>query len=212
MHRPQAARPDLTNFALKDDPHTALWRGIMAVQENKWNEAVGYFQSGEYAISEYPPAEQVASDLPHCGRPSRSMTSPPATSTTSSCRRSICRRGTRLNCRPLYGRVLDGLGRSIEALDVLETVLDSGDRKAEAEALYHYALLGHRLKKLDDDELQAKLETLAAIWRGDDLELNTLRRLAGLYVDREEYGNALKVMKVAVTNYPKAALSTRNSR
>ena len=208
MHRPQAARPDLTNFALKDDPHTALWRGIMAVQENKWNEAVGYFQSGEYAISEYPPAEQVrfrlaalraaveindfaTGDFHYKLMPKIDLPTADAA-----------------ELQTLYGRVLDGLGRSIEAFDVLETVLDSGDRKAEAEALYHYALLGHRLKKLDDDELQAKLETLAAIWRGDDLELNTLRRLAGLYVDREEYGNALKVMKVAVTNYPKAALST----
>lgn len=208
MHRPEAARPDLTNFALKDDPHTALWRGIMAVQENKWNEAVGYFQSGEYAISEYPPVEQVRFRLAALRAAVEINDFATGDFHYKLMPKIDLPTGDAAELQTLYGRVLDGLGRSIEAFDVLETVLDSGDRKAEAEALYHYALLGHRLKKLDDDELQARLETLAAIWRGDDLELNTLRRLAKLYVDREEYGNALKVMKVAVTNYPKAHLST----
>lgn len=208
MHRPEAARQDLASFGLRDDPHASLWRGLTAVQERKWSEALQHFRKGEFAISEYPADKQVrfrigalraaveandfaSADLHHRLLPKIELS-----------------RAATGEVKVLHARLLNGLGRSIEALDVLKEVLDLGDRKAEAEALFHYALLGRELDQIDRRELREKLETLAVIWRGDDLELKTLRLLASFYIKDDEYRNALQVMKVAVTSYPRAKLST----
>ena len=208
MHRPKQARQDLSSFGLKDDPHSALWRGIMANQQSKWSEAVGNFQRGEYAISEYPEAQQARFRVAAMRAAVESNDFATADFHYKLLPKIMLPSGMAAEVQVLRGRLLDGLGRSIEAFDVLKEALISGDNKSEAEALYHYALLGRRLDKLSKNEVQAKLETVAAIWRGDDLELNTLRRLAGYYVDKEDFRDALRVMKVAVTNYPKAQLST----
>ena len=207
MHRPQAARQDLSSFGLRDDPHASLWRGLTEVQERKWSEALEHFRKGEFAIAEYPADKQVrfrigalraaveandfaSADLHYRLLPKLEMS-----------------RGEAAEVRVLYARLLHGLGRSIEALDVLKEVLDIDDRKAEAEALFHYALLGRELDQIDRNQVREKLETLAATWRGDDLELQTLRLLASFYIADDEYRNALQVMKVAVTSYPRAQLS-----
>ena len=208
MHRPKQARKDLMSFGLKDDPHSALWRGIMANQQSDWSEAVGNFQRGEYAISEYPDEEQARFRVAAMRAAVELNDFATADFHHKLLPKTALPLGMAAEVQVLHGRLLDGLGRSIEAFDVLKEALVSGDNKAEAEALYHYALLGTRLGKLEKDEAQAKLETVAAIWRGDDLELNTLRRLAGYYVEKEDFRDALRVMKIAVTNYPKAELST----
>ena len=207
MHRPKEARKNLSNFGLKNDPYSALWRGILASQERKWNEAVNSFRDGEHVINEYPPLEQMrfrvaamraAVEINDFATADLHFKLMPKTDLPESMRAEVL---------VLEGRLLDGLGRSIEAFDVLAEAVKSDDLKAEAEALYHYALLGHRLEKFNDAELQARLETLAAIWRGDDLELNTLRRLAVSYIAKKDYRAGLRTMKIAVVNHPKAELS-----
>ena len=207
MHRPKDARKDLASYGLKDDLHSALWRGVMETQEGRWREAVNAFQFGERAISDYPPEEQVrfrvlamraGVELNDFSTADFHFKLMPKIDLEPSLQAEV---------NVLNGRMLDGLGRSIEAFDLLAANLDNGDPRIDAEAMFYHALLGHRLEKLTQEDVQARLETLAAIWRGDALELNTLRRLANLYVEQKKYRNALEVMKIAVRNYPKAELA-----
>lgn len=207
MHRPKDARKDLSSYGLKDDLHSALWRGIMESQEGRWREAVDAFQSGERAITDYPPAEQMrfrvlamraGVELNDFSTADFHFKLMPKIDLDPALQAEV---------NVLRARLLDGLGRSIEAYDLLEATLNNGDPRIDAEAMFYHALLGGRLKKLNQEEVQARLETLAAIWRGDALELNTLRHLASLYVDQKKYRNALEVMKIAVRNYPKAELA-----
>jgi len=45
------------------------------------------------------------------------------------------------------------------------------------------------------------LERLRFRWRGDALEMKTLRRLAGLYFDKKQYAQGLKTLRVATENF-----------
>ncbi|MGI9412864.1 MAG: hypothetical protein ACR2PM_04305 [Hyphomicrobiales bacterium] len=207
MHRPKEARKDLASYGLKDDPHSALWRGIVESQEERWRLAVDAFQFGERAITDYPPLEQLRFRLAAMRAGIELNDFSTADFHFKLIPNIEFKPEVQAEINVLHGRLLDGLGRSIEAYDLLETTLNSGDPRVDAEAMFYHTLLGSRLKKLSTEETQARLETLAAIWRGDVLELNTLRRLASIYVDHKDYRRALEVMKIAVRNYPKAELS-----
>ena len=207
MHRPKDARKDLASYGLKDDLHSALWRGVMETQEGRWREAVSAFQFGERAINDYPPAEQVRFRLLAMRAGVELNDFSTADFHFKLMPKIELEPSIQAEVNVLNGRMLDGLGRSIEAFDLLAANLDNGDPRIDAEAMFYHALLGDRLKKLSQEDVQARLETLAAIWRGDALELNTLRRLANLYVEQKKYRNALEVMKIAVRNYPKAELA-----
>lgn len=211
MHRPEQARADLMSFSLADDPHAALWRGMMEAQLQNWTDAVQEFRAGLSVIGDYPPAEQVRFGL----AASR------ATIETGDVAAAEVQLQSIADQRPtgaagaellvLQGRALAGQGRTIEALELLDAARTSGDLMAEAEAGYHHLLLAAQLGEVDRSEVLARLETLAVSWRGDDLELSTLRRLARYYVEDAQYRRALGVMKVAVKNYPRAAIARRIS-
>ena len=78
-------------------------------------------------------------------------------------------------------------------------------RKAEAGANLMYAVLAqrdrmeleHQLGTLQTPELIEGLEKLRYRWRGDDIELGFLLRLADLYADQKDYGTALRTLKLA---------------
>ncbi len=207
MRQPDAARPDLAVFGLSDDPHTSLWRGVLETQARNWADAVEQFHKGEHGIAEYPDLAQARFRLA-AARASIEMNDfATADLHLKSMPKMELSERVNAEVQVLQGRLLDGLGRSFEAIEMLEAAISGGDLKSEAEAIYHHTLISHRLGEMEREQVRARLETLSVIWRGDDLELNALRQLAEFYVEDDDFRLALDVMKTAVTNYPEAEIS-----
>lgn len=78
----------------------------------------------------------------------------------------------------LRGRVADASGRSQEALTVFDLVTRSDDRPRAAEAEYRALRIRYRDGELTVDETIDQLAGLSTSWRGDEIELKTLRFLA----------------------------------
>jgi len=207
MHRPARALEDLTGFTLRDDPHSALWRGLAETELRKWQAAVHEFRSGEQVIGEYPDDVQArirlaaaratlevndfaAADLHLQMMPQAGLSS-----------------AQRSEDELLRGRLLEGLGRAEEALEAYAKAVAGDDRLIETEARMRHAVIGHRLGVVSREDLRRELETLEVVWRGDELELETLHRLANLYTEDEDFLRALDVMKIAVKNYGNEAMS-----
>jgi hypothetical protein len=78
-------------------------------------------------------------------------------------------------------------------------------RKAEAGSNLYYSVLAqrdrmeleHKLGTLSTGDLIEGLEKLRYRWRGDDVELGFLLRLADLYAEQKDYGTALRTLKLA---------------
>ena len=82
-------------------------------------------------------------------------------------------------------------------------------RKAEASSSLLYSVLAtrdrleleHKLGTVSTADLIEGLEKLRYRWRGDDIELDLLLRLADLYVDQKDYGTALRTLKITTSYF-----------
>lgn len=82
-------------------------------------------------------------------------------------------------------------------------------RKAEESSSLLYSVLGtrdrleleHKLGTVTAEQLIEGLEKLRYRWRGDDIELDLLLRLADLYVAQKDYGTALRTLKITTSYF-----------
>jgi len=105
----------------------------------------------------------------------------------------------------LSGRIEEGAGRSAEAIDIYGQVITADFRPTRAEAIYRTLGL---LDKQGNLDLTKATETLAAealLWRGNPLESNMQRMLAGFYFREGAYRQGFETVKQAVANYPESA-------
>ncbi len=207
MHRPAEAREDLNGLGLADDPHTALWRGVMETQAHNWREALEEFKNGENIIVDYPETQQAMFRLAAARAALEANDFAIADLQLKSMPREGLSASMTADLEVLQGRLFVGLERHAEALDLFAAARNSGDRKAEAEAIYHSVILQSELGTISPQDAAAELEGLSMIWRGDDLELKTLRLVAEHHIDDQDYRRGLEVMKTAVTTYPDATLA-----
>ena len=82
-------------------------------------------------------------------------------------------------------------------------------RKAENSGSLLYQVLGqrdrmeleNRLGTLSTDDLIEGLEQIRYRWRGDEIEFDVLMRLSELYTDQQDYGAALRLLKITTAYF-----------
>src|SRR5262249_13397995 len=109
----------------------------------------------------------------------------------------------------LTGRVAEALGRPEDALRAYATSADSWDRPSAAQGQLREIVLRRSLGDLKREEAIAKLETLTAIWRGDETEVEALALLTRLYTEEGQYRNAFQVMRTALKAHPNSEMTRR---
>jgi hypothetical protein len=90
------------------------------------------------------------------------------------------------------------MGRTEDALALYSEGIKLGDGPVRAESILLKTMLEHRLDKIEINDAIETLERLALSWRGDDIEINTLRSLGGLYIEAKNQRRAFQVLKDAV--------------
>ncbi|WP_209015122.1 hypothetical protein [Roseibium limicola] len=189
---------------LKNSPDAAVWQTIVDSELQNWTSARIAIPRGRAVVGNYPTPIQTEFNL------AAAMTmveandfgvangilaeiEPSEVSTAQAARYDILR-----------GRVADASGRSQEALNAFDYVAKSGDRPRAAEAEYRALRIRYRDGELSIDEAIDQLAGLATSWRGDEIELKTLRFLAQLYAEKGRYREGFEAMKSAVQANPDA--------
>lgn len=88
------------------------------------------------------------------------------------------------------------------AVELWTEVKRGGHAQSAAEAEYNLIDLGLQQETVSREEAIERLERLRFAWRGDSLELRVLRRLGALYLERDDFRNALSILRIALTHYP----------
>ncbi|MDB5536501.1 MAG: hypothetical protein JWQ65_1376 [Devosia sp.] len=104
----------------------------------------------------------------------------------------------------LSGRIDEAAGRAAEAIDTYGQVITADFRPTRAEAIYRTLGL---LDKQGNLDLKKATDTLAAealLWRGNPLESDMQRMLAGFYFREGDYREGFETVKQAVANYPES--------
>lgn len=201
-NRPEEAYAHLNRPDLKNSPDAAVWQTIVDVKLGNWTSARIAMPRGRAVVGNYPPAIQTEFKLAAAQAMVEVNDFGLANSILAEIEPAEVTRTQAARYDILRGRVADASGRSQEALTVFDLVTRSDDRPRAAEAEYRALRIRYRDGELTVDETIDQLAGLSTSWRGDEIELKTLRFLAQLHAERGHYREAFEAMKSAVQAEP----------
>jgi hypothetical protein len=209
MDRPDDALKDLADPAVGDQHDAPLWRALAYAHQGKWGQARDGFKSSESSVATLPiELQRVA-----LKEEVRSAIEVGDYGSASSQLDDFQTIGVPHDLQPamsvLIGRLGEGLGHSEDALAAYQTAADSWDRRAAAQGELRETLLRYSVGDLKREDVISRLETLTAIWRGDDTEVEALQMLARLYTEQSRYRDSFYVMRSALAAHPNSDMTRR---
>ena len=209
MNRLAEARKDFEVHALANDADASLWRSMIAVKEQNWEQALERFSEGADRLSAYRAdiharfrlgAIRAALEVGQLTRAAQQLNALPG---------SALPNVITAEYDVLRGRYLDSVGRGEESAEAFRVALDSGVQPVVAEARLYSSVLDLKSGKTNRTDTLKALEQLQLFWRGDDIELRTLRVLADLYAQEQRFRDAFTVMRNSIDAFPKDPLAMR---
>jgi hypothetical protein len=89
-----------------------------------------------------------------------------------------------------------------DAAPLFAAVVRGSDERLAAAAIYYRTTAALGADAITVPQAIDALERLRFRWRGDGIELKTLRKLASLYIGRGQWREGLKTLRVATVNFP----------
>ncbi|GEC14211.1 tetratricopeptide repeat protein [Nitrobacter winogradskyi] len=202
-----SAMRDLANPAIGTSYDSELWKALVLAQQQKWAEAREKFKNAQFAISVLP-VDLQRLIVTAAMRASLEVGDFSGAASHSS---DLDALGIPDELKPritvMRARLSEALGREKEALAQYREVMASRDREAATEAQIHDIALRQKRKEIKPEDALRDLETLSVMWRGDRLEVQTLKMLMALYIDAGRYAEALAVSRTATRLEPDSAMS-----
>jgi len=192
------ARQILTKPAVADSADAALWRTIADEGLQKWDEGREAAQQAAPAIGSYPTDLQAMFGLSAAAISTELNDFGPAESRLAEIQPDEIDPDLAVRYEILQARIIDASGRPDDALNRLDHAVDSSDRRGAAEAEYRRLRILHRDGKITNADAIDRLKSLGFGWRGDELELKTLRFLANLQAEAGQYRDAFNSMRSAI--------------
>jgi hypothetical protein len=205
MARYRDARLTLSVPALDRDPHAALWRGLVHARLNDWMNARQHFLLALPVLRSYPAELQTRVQL--------------ARAETALAMGDLALANEALQQLPvvagrdaseaeyLRARVLGARGQVNEAIAQLTSLEQSDYAPIAARALYSRVELQLASRKIKTQDAADALERLRFRWRGDDLELNTLRLLGSIYFGEKRWREGFDSLRTAALNFPNSDIA-----
>jgi hypothetical protein len=206
MGRYADARLSLSADALTSDPHAALWRGMAEAKLGDFSNARRDLAVSQSVLRFYPEEWQTQARL------TRAQTGL-AQGDLASANDALDQLSPQLTPREsvearLYeAELLAAQGHANEAISRLRALERTDYAPMAARTTYARIDTELAAKKIKPADAIAALEQLRFRWRGDDLELKTLRKLGSLYFANKSWREGLGVLRVAALNFPTAELA-----
>ncbi len=196
------AETDLSLPALDEDPSAQLWRAWVRTETGDWAAARRAFVSGEAAIASFAPQWRARfhEAFARSALALNDLTTAKRQIDLAAAEISDTRTAQRIALTSAQWR--EAAGQPDDALDAYDQLAQSGDEEVEARAILAAARLRHDLGRSGVEDLIETLESLRWRWRGDDIELETIRTLGRVYVDQNQHRQGLEAMKAVVARFP----------
>ncbi|HUO01172.1 MAG TPA: hypothetical protein VMU31_00220 [Rhizomicrobium sp.] len=200
MGRYRDAHNDLAGASFDSDRHAALWRGLTESALGNWKVAHTYLEEAGPIIKKYQPEWQARAHLADAqaalgmGRlelADAALTRLPNTLTTDQS----------LEAELDHARILATESRYRAAAKQFAEVENGGNEKLTAAAIFYQTNAALNAGAITSKEGIEILERLRFRWRGDQLEMQTLRKLASLYFEQRKWEAGLKTLRVATQNF-----------
>jgi tetratricopeptide (TPR) repeat protein len=207
--RDEAALKLLDASEVAESPDAALWRTIVNTRLGRFATAQETIDRANGAIGAYPSDIQAMFNLAAAEAEIELGDFPRAQSHLAQIDTTTTAPDITARYEVLQGRVVDAAGRPEDALNRYDRAAAVGDRIQAAEAEYRRLRQLVRDGKIARDAAIERLQSLAFGWRGDDIELRTLRFLANLEADAGRWRDAFSALRTATEVGPTAAATER---
>ena len=193
---------ELSSSGLDISPHAAAWRGMSRASLGHWDEARAQFALAGAISDSF--GEELQTEFRSLAAIAALKANDPlaAAQYASGFPREPQSQRAKAQVLLVNAMIADAHEQEERAIGHYDAAILSGYRPVAARARFGKAQLLHRNGKMDDEAFGKELESLRYAWRGDDLELDVLTRLASLRLSEGKVGEALKVMRTATDNYP----------
>ncbi|GBF57435.1 hypothetical protein PbB2_01102 [Candidatus Phycosocius bacilliformis] len=205
----KAALDLLSEPEIAEDPASQLWAGLAAQNIGNATEARVRFERGKNALQNFDPEYRARFQIANGNAALEVGDGALAAMSANSAQRDAQDSLTQLRAALLAARAMGATGRVNEALVALTKLATAPDREVAARAIYERANLGEANGKVPLVEAIRALDGLRYSWRGDDLELDVLRRLGGLYIAAGDIRSGLTTMASASTLRPELPAARR---
>ena len=201
MGRYRDAHNDIAGSAFDNDRHGVLWRGLIEAGQRNWDAARKDFAQASPVIQRYTPEWRARAYVAWA----KAALAADAIETAD---QELSRgpdqlpKAIALQVELARGQLDAEEGRYSEAIGIFHAIDESGDERAGAEAVLDGVEAGLAAGAISQDAAIDHLEQLRFRWRGDALELETLRKLGALYFARQRWHEGFATLRIASLNFP----------
>ncbi len=200
MGRYHDAHNDLASPGFDSDRHAALWRGLVETALEDWKDAHAHLEQASPVLNRYPMQWRAAATLADVestlgmGRPDMADAAFQRLPKTLDAKQTA-------EAELDQARLMAAENRYAAAAGHFTAVEKSSDEKLAAEAIFYHTGAALNAGAITASQAIEEFEKLRFRWRGDALELKTLRKLASLYFGRGQWRDGLKTLHVATRNF-----------
>jgi hypothetical protein len=196
MGRYRDAHNDLAGSSFDADRHAALWRGLIEARMENWQDARAHLEQAGPVLRRYSLAWQANAVLAEADA---ALGLGRLDLADAALHRMPLEVDTRqgLAVELASARLLAGENRYAAASTRFATVEKGGDEELASRAIFHHTSAALSAGAITAPQAIDQLERLRFRWRGDGLELKTLRKLASLYFGGGKWREGLKILRVA---------------
>ena len=204
MQRSAEALKAFDAAPIRDEAETGLWRALSEQRLGRNPQALAGFRRAESILDRYP------ADLQAEFRPAM-VRAALAAGEASVAEKQIARLAEMPEelVNPdelalLRARLDDVSGRPEAAINGYKPLFEAKTRPVAAEAQLRAVKLARAEKRADfsADEAIARLETVSAIWRGGEIEIEALAELGRLYTEQQRWRDAFQTARRANEVFP----------
>jgi len=201
MGRLRDAHNDLAATEFDGDRHAALWRGLIEAAQENWNDAQTDLERAGPVLHLYSAGWQARVRLAMAeaalGRGHLEIADAALARLPDSLPRPLT-----IQAELSRARLYAAENRAKDAAALFAAVEKSGDDTQASRSIYYRVEAGLAADTLSPRSAIAELEKLRFRWRGDALEMKTLRKLSALYFAQKRWREGLHTLRLAALNFP----------
>ncbi len=201
-NRSDVAAKDLLHADLNRHADVGVWRGLIYLGMEKYEEANREFAAGAEAIQTLPRelAEQVLIGWSQAALQADDITS--FRVAVDQLEAFPDSRRAASYARLMRGKAAERDEEPELALEHYAAAIDRDYRPTRARAAMAKVKVELGLEQIDATEAIERLESLRFAWRGDTYELRLMERLSDMHIANSDYRKALETLRQAVTYFP----------
>ncbi|MDE2495837.1 MAG: hypothetical protein KGL97_18205 [Alphaproteobacteria bacterium] len=201
MGRYRDAHNAIAGTQFDADRNAALWRGLIEAALEDWSDAHADLDRAGPVLGRYRPEMQarvrIANAQAALGIGRLEIADAQIARLPGHLPKDMA-----LQADLVRARLYAAENRHGDANRLFAAVETAGNDQAAAQAIYYRVSAALAEGTMPTSEAINALERLRFRWRGDLLELNTLRKLASLYFAEKKWRDGLRTLRIATQNFP----------